>query len=152
YSVDGNIDARQVSFQQGAARIRGVSFDSKVVADPDRIALSNLRLGALGGTFVGEASLAAMAQFEVAGRLQGLDIGQITRSLMAKPLAYNAVISGPLQAKGDVKKPGAVVAHASLAITPATVRAAGRVPVSGKLNVEYNGQADTVTLAPSYLA
>ena len=52
-----------------------------------------------------------------------------------------------MQAEGSLKNPVAAVARADLGIAP------GRrgVPVSGRLGVDYNGRADTVTLAKSYL-
>jgi translocation and assembly module TamB len=60
------------------------------------------------------------------------------------------VISGSVQAHGDIKTPGTkgIQAGAHLAITP------GRrsTPVSGRLNADYNGASDTVSVGDSYIA
>ena len=152
YSVDGNIDARQVAFHQGTAHIAGVTLVSRITADTDRIALSNLRLGALGGSFSGSASLVNLTLFQLEGRLQGLEVGQIARALMGKPLGYEGSISGPLQANGNLQRIGELAGRVNLAIAPQASRRAGTVPVSGRINAEYIGRADTVTLAPSYIA
>src|SRR5262249_3344765 len=62
-------------------------------------------------------------------------------------LGYDGVISGPLQAEGDLKNPSNLVARTNLAIAP------GRrgIPVSGRINADYNGRADTATLRNSFV-
>ncbi len=102
YSVAGNIEARRVAFRQGTTRISDVSLDSSVAADTRHIALSNLRLDALGGRFVGAASLQDMAAFQVEGRLQGFDIESMGRTFLQRKLGYNGIVSGPIQASGNV--------------------------------------------------
>ena len=151
YSFAGNISARQVAFREGTTRIANVSLDSSVAADPRRIALSNLRLNALGGRFAGNASLQDMQAFQLAGRLQNFDIETVARTALGRRLGYNGVVSGPVEANGNVKNIGDLVARANLAITPAAARA-NDIPVSGRLNADYNGRADTVSLGASYVA
>jgi translocation and assembly module TamB len=148
YRVTANLDARNVAFRQGTTQIAGVSLDSSVTADAARIELDGMRLGALGGSLTGSASLENLDHFRLSGNLHNFDIDQLARAFVAKPLGYDGVVSGPLQAEGSLKNPAAVVAHAGLGIAPGK----RGVPVSGKLTVDYNGRADTVTLAPSYLA
>ncbi|HEY2015044.1 MAG TPA: translocation/assembly module TamB domain-containing protein [Bryobacteraceae bacterium] len=148
YSVTAKVDARNVAVQQGTTRLSGISLDSNVTADPHRIALADLRLGALGGSFTGSGTLEEMAQFRVSGNLHNFDIDQMTRAFMTSRLGYDGIISGPVEAQGNIKNSSAVVAHTALTIAP------GRrgVPVSGRLNADYNGRADTVVLGKSYVA
>jgi translocation and assembly module TamB len=115
---------------------------------PQSIDLPQLAVAALGGSFAGSASLAYMEQYKVQGKLAHFDLHTVARPFLAKPLPYDGVISGAVQAEGNTKKPVAVVARADLAIAP------GRqgIPVSGRINADYDGRADTVTLARSYLA
>ena len=150
YSVDGNINAHGVAFHQGTTRIAGVSLDSKVAADTNQITLSDLRLGALGGTFTGNARVAHLAAFQVDGRLQNWSLDQIARVFMGKPLGYNGIISGPVQANGNLKNMSDLAGRVNLAIAPA--RGLAGVPVTGKLNGGYDGHLDAVTLAPSFIA
>ena len=147
YRVVANVDARNVGIRQGTTHITGVSLDSSVTADPHRIELGGLRLAALGGSFTGSGGIEEMRQFHVSGDLHNFDIQQMSRVLMAQPLGYDGVISGPVAAQGDLKDMNGLVAKAALAIAP------GRrgVPVSGKLNVDYNARAQTVTLGRSFL-
>lgn len=148
YRVTADLDARDVAFRQGTTHVTGVSLSSHVAANPTRIELNSLRLGAVGGTLTGEASLENLDRFRIAANLHNFAIDQLARALLAKPLGYDGIVSGPVQAEGSLKNPAAVMARADLGIAP------GRhgVAVTGKLNVDYNGGADTVTLARSYLS
>jgi translocation and assembly module TamB len=148
YKVLANLDARGVSIQQGTTRITGVSLDSAVAADPHRIELSGLRLSALGGSFNGSAAIQELAQFHLAGNLHNFDIAQMARVFMSGGLGYDGVISGPLQADGDIRDTSSLLAKANLAIAPAS----NGIPVSGHLGVDYNGRAGIVNLDHSRLA
>jgi translocation and assembly module TamB len=156
YHLAGNVEARQVAFRQGTMRISNVSLDSSVTADPHRIALSNLRLDALGGRFVGAASLQEMRAFELDGRLQNFDLEAMAHTFMQSKLGYNGIVSGSLHANGNVKNIAGLSARANLAVVPAASGNAHSnttdLPVSGRLDADYNGRADTVTLRASYLA
>jgi translocation and assembly module TamB len=148
YLVTANVEGRQLAFTQGTTHLAGITVDSSLTADPHRIALDALRLSALGGSFAGSAALQEMSQLQVAGNLHNFDIDQMTRALLAKPLGYDGVISGPLQLQGDLKNTATLAARGNLAIAP------GRrgIPVSGHLGVDYNGRSGNVTLERSYVA
>src|SRR5262249_25038594 len=141
YAVMANVDARGVSLRQGMTRITGINLDSAVSADPHRIDLSGLRLEAMGARFAGSASLEEMAQFRVAGNLSNFDIARFARG-------YDGIVSGPVQAQGNVKALSTLEARANLAIAPGP----RGIPVSGRLNADYSGRGDTVVLNPSYIA
>jgi translocation and assembly module TamB len=148
YRITANLDARNVALREGGTRLSGINLDSSVTADPHRIELSGLRLTALGGGFTGSAAVQDMAQFQLTGNLHNFDLDQVARVAMSKPLGYSGVISGPVQAQGSFKNTSDLIARAALAITPGS----RGVPVSARLNVDYNARADTVTLGRSYLA
>jgi translocation and assembly module TamB len=152
YNLAGNVEARQVAFRQGTMRISNISLDSSVTADSHRIALGGLRLDVLGGRFVGSAALAEMAAFQLDGRLQNFDIETLAGTFMQRKLGYSGVFSGPVEANGNVKDIADLSARINLAIAPGTSRRPAEVPVSGRLNADYNGRADTVTVATSYIA
>src|SRR5262249_36296075 len=120
---------------------------SALTADSRRIELTGLRLNALGGSFSGAAGIEDMRRYHVKGNLRDFDIARVASAFIANPPAYDGIVSGPLQAQGDTKNASSLTAKANLAIAP------GRrgVPVSGRLNVDYNARADTVMLGPSYL-
>ena len=149
YAVTGNIEARNVSFSQGAQRIQGVSLYSAVSVDPHNIALNGLRLNAFGGQFNGNIALADFSRYKVQGRLSNFDIRTLS-NVAGQKLPYDGILSGSVDASGDAKAPGArsVIAKANLVIAP------GRngIPVSGRINANYSGASNNVTVLNSYLA
>jgi translocation and assembly module TamB len=148
YRVTANLDARGVAIHQGTTRISGVNLDSAITADPHRIALDGLRLSALGGGFTGSAALEEMQRFHLSGSLHNFDIQQTLRSVAGTNIGYDGVISGPVQANGDIKNMSTLQAKANLGIAP------GRrgVPVSGHLGVDYDGRSGNVILDRSHIA
>jgi translocation and assembly module TamB len=150
YSVQGEIEGRDLSFSQGAQRIRNVNIHSAVALDPRRLELRGLRISAFGGQFAGNASLENFARYSVDGNLRGFDIQTALSALGQKALSYDGAVSGPIQADGDLKSPGAklTAANARLAIAP------GRrdIPVSGRINAQYSGASGDIDIADSYIA
>ncbi len=149
YQVAGNIEARNLAFTEGANRIRDVNLYSAISADPQRIELSGLRLSAFGGEFAGNAGIENMQRFHLDGNLRNFDIQTAARTFGEAKLPYDGIISGPVQAQGDLKAPGTkgIAGRVQLAIAP------GRhgIPVSGRLAADYNGAADNITVANSYI-
>ncbi len=147
YQITANVNARGLAFREGSKQISGIGLASTVTASPGRLEFSSLRLAGLGGSFTGSGGIENMAQFHLAGDLHRFDIGEIARVLTGRRLGYDGIVSGPVQVEGNVKHTQDVTARAALRIAP------GRrgIPVSGRLNVDYNGRADTVTIASSYL-
>jgi len=149
YNVAGNIEAKNVSFSQGGQRIRGVNLYSAVSVDPHTIALNGLRLNAFGGEFNGNIALADFSRYNVQGRLNHFNLKTLA-AVAGEKLPYAGILSGSVDASGDAKAPGtkSVMAKANLVITP------GRngIPVSGRLNANYSGANNNVTVLNSYLA
>ncbi len=149
YQVSGNVEARNLAFTEGTNRIRNVNLYSAVSADPQKIELSGLRLSAFGGEFAGNAGIENMQRFHLDGNLRNFDIQTAARTFGEAKFPYDGIISGPVQAQGDLKAPGTkgIQGRVQLAIAP------GRhgIPVSGHLAADYNGAADNITVANSFI-
>ena len=126
----------------------GIQLSSLYRADPHAVELNGLRLTALGGEFTGHAALQDFTEYKLDGNLRNLDLQTALRAV-GEQLPYDAVISGPVSAEGDTKVPGtkSLAARAALSLAP------GRrgIPVSGRLNANFSGAADNVTVTSSYL-
>ncbi len=125
-----------------------VRLGGNATLEPNRIDLSGLHLAAFGGNFTGSATIENLEQFRLLGNLSGFDIAQTARIFVPAGLGYDGIVSGPVAAEGNLKNSASLVARANLTIAPAP----RGVPVSGRLNADYNGRADIVTLSRSYLA
>jgi translocation and assembly module TamB len=149
YSVQGEIEGRGISFQQGGQQIRNVNLHSAVSLDPHRLDLRGLRVSALGGELDANASLEDFARYSIEGNLRHFDMRTALAQLGEKSLPYEGAISGPLQASGDLKSRGAklTAANAKLVITP------GRrgIPVAGRINAQYSGASGDIALADSFI-
>jgi translocation and assembly module TamB len=146
YEVTGNLETRNVSFLQGQGRVGGINLNSAVHADPHQVELRSLRLGALGGELLGDVSLQDFSRYKLTGNLAHFDIQTAARAF-GQNLPYSGVISGPLQAEGDLNVTGtrSIAAEIRLAIAPER----RGIPVSGRLEARYNGAAETVMIANS---
>ncbi|HEY7389643.1 MAG TPA: translocation/assembly module TamB domain-containing protein, partial [Bryobacteraceae bacterium] len=147
YLVRANLYGHNLSVRADSTRLAGISIDSAVTAKPNRLDFTGLRVAVLGGQLTGSASLTNMAQLRFAGNLRNFDIASLAR-LFGESAPYTGLVSGQIQINGDIKAPGTWEGAANLAIVP--VRGQG-VPLSGRLNLTYNGRSETITLGRSYL-
>ena len=149
YRVTGEVEGRDLSFVQGNRRIRNVDFHTAVNLDPNKLDLNGLSLSAFGGKFTGDASLEQFAKYRVNGTLRNFDLQNAAR-VMGQNLPYDGVVSGPVEASGDLKATGSKVTTANARLTIAPGRRG--VPVSGRLNAQYNGATGNIEVANSYIA
>src|SRR5262249_49460571 len=144
------IAAENFSIDQGSERIRNVNLVSAVRLDPHQLNLDRLHLSAFGAEFAGNAQLEDFERYQVRGSLQQVGLRNIAAALGQKDFAYDGVISGPIEAEGNLKSSGArgVTATAALSITPGS----RGIPVSGRLHASYNGASDDVNVSDSHVA
>ncbi|MDP9169067.1 MAG: hypothetical protein M3N54_00500, partial [Acidobacteriota bacterium] len=149
YQADGNIDARNVSLQEGKQRFSHLSLVSAVHVDPHNVDLQGMHLYAFGGEFLGNALLRDFAQYKLQGSLRNLDL-EAAAAAAGQKIPYDGTASGPVDVQGDLKAPGmkSIVGTAHLTIAPGK----HGIPLSGRLNAEYNGATDNVVIQNSYLA
>src|SRR5207302_2775297 len=127
----GNIHAMNVAFRESGRRYGNINLASALTLDPHRIELQGAKLDAFGGEFAGNVSLRDFEQFKVQGQLHHFSLDNLYRLMENKPLGYAGIVSGPIEAEGNLKKPGVtgIQANANLTITPG-----GKgIPVSGRL-------------------
>ncbi len=149
YLITGNVHGRDLSFRQGKQRIAGISVVSAMLVDPRRFELNGLRLDAFGGQFAGDAGLENSRYYHLAGQLRNFDVRSVAK-VFGEQTGYSGVISGPVEAQGDLKAPGAsgLKARTRLAIAPGR----GGVPVSGRIAADYRGETGAVQLTDTFLA
>ena len=99
--------------------------------------------------FNGNLALADLSRYKVQGRLSHFDLRTLA-NVAGEKLPYSGILSGSVDASGDAKAPGtkSVMAKANLVISP------GRngIPLSGRINADYSGANNNVTVLSSYLA
>jgi translocation and assembly module TamB len=148
YLVTAKVDARGLAFRQGATKLSGIDLDSSITADPHLVRLSGLRVAALGGVLTGSGELENQALFRVNMDLSHFDIQHGAQAFVPQHVAWDGIVSGPIQAEGNIHTPQDILARAHLAIAPGHQG----IPVSGRLNANYNGRSDMVDVDHSYIA
>ncbi len=149
YAFTGDVQAKNLSFREGAQRIANVGLYSRVRADRHALELIDVRVQAFGGEFAGNAALTDFEHFKVDGNIRHLGIRTALRTL-ADNLPYDGTITGSVSAAGDTKAPGtkSLTARARLSIAPGK----DGIPVSGRLNADYDGAADNAEIENSHIA
>lgn len=150
YVVSTKIDARDVSLQSGATRLAGINGSADVSAGPRVIAAKDIRVAALGGAFAGNAEVASMDRFRFDGTVNNFDTRYLARRYASRNLVWDGIISGPIHAAGRLKAKQvarSVVATAHIGIRPGP----NGVPLSGLIDVTYDGPANAVNLGNSFI-
>lgn len=150
YAVDGTLNSKGLSVRSGTTRLNDVSLYSPFHADPFLVSLDGLKLNVLGGSLAAKIFVEKMERLSVEGNLRNFSLPALASSLTGKRLGYDGVLNGSIAARGDLKAKGTrgYSAETNLAIAPGVQG----VPLSGRLQVKYDGRRDSVDLGSSYLA
>ena len=149
YEVRAKLASSNVSIQQGERRFTGISVSSDLHLNSHSLELNGLRLSALGGQFDGEGSLVNFSQYQMKGRLRGIDIQAAARSLN-RQLPYDGSVSGSLAVQGDLNAAdkASLSSNVQLSITPGK----HGVPVTGRLTANYDGANAEFVVRNSFVA
>ena len=150
YQVSGNINARALSFMAGNSHMAGIGIASSFNIDPKTIAVNSLKVSALGGEITADARVHDLAAFTFNGNLRGLHLQSLATAAGSTQALYGGILSGPIEARGNLKSPGitGIDASSRLAIVPA----GPGMPVSGQINIDYDGARDAIAIDHSELS
>ena len=139
-----------LSAQAAGVRVGNARLTSDVELRPGLAAFRKLAVSALGGTFLGEASIEKNRKFHVAGETRTISISELARLRGIEAGAWNGTVSGPVDLEGELSggNPQGLKATANL-----SVEASARDhPVAGAVNVSFDQRAGTLELRDSHLA
>ncbi len=150
FTVDGRLHGSGLAFHDGNIRVGNIGVASNVLVTPERLELAGLQVNALGGRFLGRAGLADWKRFEVDGRIQGYSVAELVRLERFRPLAWNAVLSGPVAVTGEIREKRLRDTAARARLTLAPTR--GDNPAEGLVNFTYSQSTGSIDFAQSYIA
>ena len=150
YVVDGDLNSRGVSLRSGATRVSNVTLTSPFHADPYLVSLNGLKIGLLGGDVTGKVFVEKMERLSAEANLHNFSLPYLADAFAGHRIGYDGVVNGGIRATSDLKAKGStgLKAQARLAIAPGI----HGVPVSGRINADYSGAADSIDLGQSYIA
>jgi len=146
YLVTGAVQGAGI----GYGRVRNMRVAGNLTAAPDSIAVSGLRIGALGGELTASAEVRHLRDVHVTGRLQHFDAATLASLGGLTKLPYDGVLSGPFDATGRLQEPYLHRLFFSVALTVSP--AGSGPPVQGEIAAKYDGAAGTLELGQSWLA
>ena len=164
--VSGNIDvtgkARYVSPREfslaGDVRGTGLAYGSirnirlagTLNGTQDKMTLTGLRAGVLGGEVAGNVELKGYDTYHVNAKISGLDVRELAALGTTHAVPYDGVVSGTAEATGrirDLSRHGIVDATAQMTVAPA----ATGLPVNGAISAHYTGSLAKLDLGHSWI-
>ena len=107
-----------------------------------------IRAAVLGGSFSGNVHLANLDRFRVEGDVTGMEVRRLVAQVGRSEPPWDGRLSGPVRVEGSLKRTRDVRVTAALRIAPAGAGA----PVTGSVDVAYDGRTSTIGLGRSFLA
>ncbi len=150
FTLNGKLQGSGLAFEERNLRIQNIGVASNLLMTPERLELAGLRISAVGGQFSGRAGIAGWKQFEVDGQIQDYSLEELMRLDRSRPLAWNGLISGPVEPGGEIRDKTVrdATARARLTLAPAP----GGNPAEGLVNLTYSQAAASVDFGQSYIA
>jgi len=131
-----------LSQAQMDARIADASLRGPVLA------LRDVTLATLGGSFHGEGRVLNLVRYSVSGAIEGFEARPLVALYSAPHLPWDARVSGTVDVAGSFRRSAELRASAELTLAPAIEGA----PVHGQLNPAYEAAGRTLSLGRSTLS
>lgn len=145
-SFTGNLNASNLAYNWSALNLRHLNLTSHVIASPDEVNFSDLRLNPFGADISGSAVLKHGSDLQFAGQFRGWNLHSTSALLPHVPVAWNGTANGTLHVSGTLGRRDFIlqtIAH----IAPASTG----IPLSGDLNLRYQQSSGTLTFDNSHL-
>ena len=153
YAVEGRVKARGLAVREAPVLIPNMTLDSLVQVTPKGVVARRVAVAALGGEFLGSATLAEFRKLAVNGTFKNLATQTALTATGQKPLPYAATASGTLQLDGELAGKAGVtntVVKAVIALDGQAAEAA--IPIDGVVRLTWNQAARTLELDETNLA
>ena len=150
YVMTARASGSGLSAQAAGVRVGNARLTSDVELRPGLATFRKLAVAALGGTFLGEATVEKNRRFHVSGETRALSISELARLRGIEAGAWNGTVSGPVDLEGELSagNPQGLKATANLSVEAS----AKERPVAGAVNVSFDQRAGTLELRNSHLA
>ena len=107
--------------------------------------LSGMNLSVFGGSFQGNATVLDLVRYSATGNIASIQARPVVAMYIPDHLLWNALAEGPVSVQGSFKQAAALIASATLNVTPA----ADSAPVHGQISATYKAIDRTLDLGHS---
>ena len=146
FSLTGDVRGTGLAF----ADIRNIRLAGTLNGTQDKMTLTGLRAGVLGGEVAGSVELRGYEIYHVSGKISGLDVRDLAALGTTHAVPYDGVVSGTAEGTGrirDLSRHGIVDASAQLTVEPA----ATGLPVNGEISAHYMGSLAKLEMGHSWI-
>lgn len=149
FSVQGTAEASGLTLTRDGLRLEDMTARATFEATPGRLHAHRLVVGALGGSFQGEAMLETDRAFEVRGSFSSLPLERLAARLRPAEPPWTGLVSGDISLRGALVGPAPrdLRARVKLAVEPA-----GDRPLRGTVEAVYQQRGNVVRFGESFLA
>ncbi len=144
FSVNGEVRGSGLAY----GTVRNIGISGSLAGSQARMALTRLRVAALGGEMTGSVATTGYDVFNLDGKIAGLGVRDLAALASPRPVPYDGQVSGAITVTGrfvDISRPKD--ATAELTITPAPAGPA----VHGEVSAHYTGAPATLEMAHSWI-
>jgi translocation and assembly module TamB len=150
WRVLGALRAEQLGYKSKAFAFRRVSAAARFELTPDRLDLRELTLAGPYGRWRGAASLESWRRFRMQGEAQEIRLDHLQAVFLDRPYAWSGNITGPVSFSGELTSGGLRAGRAAAALRVAP--AAGELPLTGELNLNWSQECACIDFGSSSLA
>lgn len=130
--------------------LHNIRLSGNVSGNQDKLSLTGLNAGLLGGEAIGSAETKGYDAYRVSGKISGLGVRSLAALGTPKPVPYDGLVSGTVDISGrirDLSRSGLVDAKAQLTIAPPKEGPA----VHGEISAHYTGSVAKLELGHSWI-
>ncbi len=146
FSMTGDVRGTGLAYSD----IRNIRLAGTLSGTQDKMTLTGLRAGVLGGDVAGSVELRGYDIYHVSAKVSGLDVRQLASLGTTHAVPYDGFVSGTTEATGrirDLSRHGIVDATAQMTIAPA----ASGLPVNGEISAHYTGSVAKLEMGHSWV-
>jgi translocation and assembly module TamB len=146
FDISGTVRGTNLAYDQ----VRNIRLTANLAGNQAKMALTGLRLNALGGEASGSVETKGYDVFHIGGKISGFDVRELAALGTPRPVPYDGLISGTVEATGrlrDLSLHGIADAAAQLEIAPA----ASGPPVHGEVSAHYAGAVAKLEMGHSWI-
>ena len=148
FLLSGNVFGTGLAVRQDGVQVSGIRMNSSIRFDWHDLALRDLKVAALGGTFSGRADLKEFNSYKAVGTVAGLSLEALSRAANVKGIVWSGALAGPVEISGTLARRATDFRGAGqLDLT----RGTGGVPVSGRLDIAYDQHTQRIELGKSHV-
>ena len=148
YLIAGRVEGSGIAVRGDGFHVAGISGRGIIHFDKHEIKLQDLSARALGGTFLGNASIREFSKFSAHGRVSGLTLAAVAETIQQNRVEWSGTMAGPVEVSATLSSTANDLKFSGqLTVLPTNTG----IPMEGVVNLGYDQRGGKVSLGDSIL-